>query len=121
MAKPIRPSLTSMAATDTSECAWSGSSSAMTDLPKKYDPSSDEKKWYSYWEENGYFYSEPDEREPYAVVILPPNVTGVLHMGHTLTNTIQEVLVRRARMLGKTVCWARANDHASIALQPKRV
>ncbi|MGK7370464.1 MAG: class I tRNA ligase family protein, partial [Candidatus Halalkalibacterium sp. M3_1C_030] len=71
------------------------------DIPKQYEPNAVEEKWYSFWEDNGFFHSEPDEREPYSMVIPPPNVTGVLHMGHMLNNTIQDVLVRRARMLGK--------------------
>ncbi|MEX0771248.1 MAG: valine--tRNA ligase, partial [Balneolaceae bacterium] len=91
------------------------------ELPKQYDPSSVEEKWYAFWEENGFFHSEPDEREPYAMVIPPPNVTGVLHMGHMLNNTIQDVLVRRARMLGKNVCWVPGTDHASIATEAKVV
>ncbi len=91
------------------------------DIPKQFDPSRIEEKWYSYWEENGYFHSVPDEREPYAVVIPPPNVTGVLHMGHMLNNTIQDVLVRRARMLGKNACWVPGTDHASIATEAKVV
>lgn len=93
----------------------------MSELPKQYDPASAEEKWYTFWEENGYFHSEPDEREPYAVVIPPPNVTGVLHMGHMLNNTIQDVLVRRARMLGKNACWVPGTDHASIATEAKVV
>ena len=91
------------------------------DIPKQYDPSATEEKWYSYWEKQGYFHSEPDERESYAVVIPPPNVTGVLHMGHMLNNTIQDVLVRRARMLGKNACWVPGTDHASIATEAKVV
>ena len=91
------------------------------DLPKQYDPSTTEEKWYSYWEKNGYFHSEPDERESFTVVIPPPNVTGVLHMGHMLNNTIQDVLVRRARMLGKNACWVPGTDHASIATEAKVV
>ncbi|TVQ05727.1 MAG: valine--tRNA ligase [Balneolaceae bacterium] len=91
------------------------------DIPKQYIPSAIEEKWYSYWEENGYFHSEPDERESYSVVIPPPNVTGVLHMGHMLNNTIQDVLVRRARMLGKNACWVPGTDHASIATEAKVV
>jgi isoleucyl-tRNA synthetase len=71
------------------------------EIPKQYDPSESEAKWYAYWEEHDYFHSEPDEREPFTIVIPPPNVTGVLHMGHMLNNTIQDVLVRRARMTGK--------------------
>ncbi|WP_234570922.1 valine--tRNA ligase [Rhodohalobacter sp. 614A] len=91
------------------------------DIPKQYDPSTTEEKWYDYWEKNGYFHSEPDERESYTVVIPPPNVTGVLHMGHMLNNTIQDVLVRRARMLGKNTCWVPGTDHASIATEAKVV
>lgn len=91
------------------------------DIPKQYDPSTTEEKWYDYWEENGYFHSEPDDRESYTVVIPPPNVTGVLHMGHMLNNTIQDVLVRRARMLGKNTCWVPGTDHASIATEAKVV
>lgn len=91
------------------------------EVPKQYDPKETEEKWYSYWMENGYFHSEPDEREPYTIVIPPPNVTGVLHMGHMLNNTIQDVLVRRARMLGKNACWVPGTDHASIATEAKVV
>ena len=74
------------------------------EIPKKYDPSTTEEKWYAHWQEQNFFHSEPDEREPYTIVIPPPNVTGVLHMGHMLNNTIQDVLVRRARLLGKNAC-----------------
>ena len=91
------------------------------EIPKTYEPSKAEKKWYSHWMEKGYFHSEPDEREPYTVVIPPPNVTGVLHMGHMLNNTIQDVLVRRARMFGKNACWVPGTDHASIATEAKVV
>jgi valyl-tRNA synthetase len=91
------------------------------ELASKYDPSQTEDKWYSYWMENGYFRSVPDEREPYTIVIPPPNVTGVLHMGHMLNNTIQDILVRRARMLGKNACWVPGTDHASIATEAKVV
>lgn len=91
------------------------------DIPAKYDPSLTEDKWYSYWLKNGFFHSEPDEREAYTIVIPPPNVTGVLHMGHMLNNTIQDVLVRRARMLGKNACWVPGTDHASIATEAKVV
>ena len=80
-----------------------------------------EDKWYSYWLENGFFHSEPDEREPYTIVIPPPNVTGVLHMGHMLNNTLQDVLVRRARMTGYNACWVPGTDHASIATEAKVV
>ena len=97
------------------------SSPSDTDIPKLYDHSANEKKWTDYWEQNGYFHSEPDSREPYAVVIPPPNVTGVLHMGHMLNNTIQDVLVRRARMTGKNACWVPGTDHASIATEAKVV
>lgn len=90
-------------------------------LPKQYDPTVTESKWYNYWSDQGYFQSTPDEREPYTVVIPPPNVTGVLHMGHMLNNTIQDVLVRRARMLGKNACWVPGTDHASIATEAKVV
>lgn len=91
------------------------------EIPKTYEPSKAESKWYPYWMQKGYFNSTPDEREPYTVVIPPPNVTGVLHMGHMLNNTIQDVLVRRARMLGKNACWVPGTDHASIATEAKVV
>ena len=91
------------------------------EIPKQYDPSTAEDKWYNYWMEQGYFHSEPDDREPYTIVIPPPNVTGVLHMGHMLNNTIQDVLVRRARMQGKNACWVPGTDHASIATEAKVV
>jgi valyl-tRNA synthetase len=91
------------------------------DIPKQYDPSITEEKWYNYWEENRFFNSQPDDRESFTVVIPPPNVTGVLHMGHMLNNTIQDVLVRRARMLGKNACWVPGTDHASIATEAKVV
>jgi valyl-tRNA synthetase len=91
------------------------------EIPKKYDPIQVEDKWYQYWMENDYFKSTPDERESYTIVIPPPNVTGVLHMGHMLNNTIQDVLVRRARMLGKNACWVPGTDHASIATEAKVV
>ena len=91
------------------------------EIPAQYDPRSTEDKWYSYWMDNGYFKSTPDDREPYTVVIPPPNVTGVLHMGHMLNNTIQDVLVRRARMKGKNACWVPGTDHASIATEAKVV
>jgi valyl-tRNA synthetase len=87
----------------------------------KYDPREIEEKWYNYWLENKFFHSEPDDREPYTIVIPPPNVTGVLHMGHMLNNTIQDVLVRRARMQGKNACWVPGTDHASIATEAKVV
>jgi len=91
------------------------------EIPAKYDPTLIEDKWYKYWMEKGFFHSEPDEREPYTVVIPPPNVTGVLHMGHMLNNTIQDILVRRARMQGKNACWVPGTDHASIATEAKVV
>jgi valyl-tRNA synthetase len=91
------------------------------ELASKYNPSDIESKWYAYWMENGFFKSAPDAREPYTVVIPPPNVTGVLHMGHMLNNTIQDVLVRRARMKGKNACWVPGTDHASIATEAKVV
>jgi valyl-tRNA synthetase len=91
------------------------------DIPSKYNPSEVEDKWYKYWMENKFFHSEPDEREPYTIVIPPPNVTGVLHMGHMLNNTIQDILTRRARMLGKNACWVPGTDHASIATEARVV
>jgi len=91
------------------------------EIPSKYEPGRAENKWYDYWMKHGFFKSEPDEREPYTIVIPPPNVTGVLHMGHMLNNTIQDVLVRRARMLGKNACWVPGTDHASIATEAKIV
>ncbi|MCF7567213.1 valine--tRNA ligase [Sabulilitoribacter arenilitoris] len=90
-------------------------------IPSKYDASQVEGKWYDYWMKNNYFHSEPDEREPYTIVIPPPNVTGVLHMGHMLNNTIQDVLIRRARLQGKNACWVPGTDHASIATEAKVV
>ena len=91
------------------------------DIPAKYNPVETEDRWYRYWMENGFFHSEPDGREPYTIVIPPPNVTGVLHMGHMLNNTIQDILTRRARMLGKNACWVPGTDHASIATEAKVV
>ncbi len=91
------------------------------EIPSKYNPQSTESHWYEYWMENGYFHSVPDEREPYSIVIPPPNVTGVLHMGHMLNNTLQDVLIRRARILGKNACWVAGTDHASIATEAKVV
>jgi valyl-tRNA synthetase len=91
------------------------------ELASKYDPSLIESKWYQYWLENSFFKSTPDNREPYTIVIPPPNVTGVLHMGHMLNNTIQDILVRRARMMGKNACWVPGTDHASIATEAKVV
>ncbi len=91
------------------------------ETPKKYEPQMAEDRWYAHWMSKGYFHSEPDDREPYTVVIPPPNVTGILHMGHMLNNTIQDVLVRRARMQGKNACWVPGTDHASIATEAKVV
>ncbi len=91
------------------------------ELASKYDPQTVESKWYQYWLDNKLFSSKPDGREPYTVVIPPPNVTGVLHMGHMLNNTIQDILVRRARMEGKNACWVPGTDHASIATEAKVV
>ncbi len=91
------------------------------DIPNKYNPADSEERWYKYWMENNFFHSEPDSREPYCVVIPPPNVTGVLHMGHMLNNTIQDVLVRRARLQNKNACWVPGTDHASIATEAKVV
>jgi valyl-tRNA synthetase len=90
-------------------------------ISTKYDPAATEDKWYSYWLSKKFFHSEPDEREPYTIVIPPPNVTGVLHMGHMLNNTIQDVLIRKARMQGKNACWVPGTDHASIATEAKVV
>ncbi len=90
-------------------------------IAKTYNPREVEDKWYQYWLENKFFSSTPDEREPYTIVIPPPNVTGVLHMGHMLNNTIQDVLIRRARMQGKNACWVPGTDHASIATEAKVV
>ena len=90
-------------------------------IPSQYDAKNVENKWYDYWMKNKYFHSEPDEREPYTIVIPPPNVTGVLHMGHMLNNTLQDVLIRRARLLGKNACWVPGTDHASIATEAKVV
>jgi valyl-tRNA synthetase len=90
-------------------------------IPTKYSASDVESKWYAYWMKHNYFHSTPDEREPYTIVIPPPNVTGVLHMGHMLNNTIQDVLIRRARLQGKNACWVPGTDHASIATEAKVV
>ena len=91
-------------------------------LPTKYNPASVENKWYTYWNENGLFHASPNaNKQPYTIVIPPPNVTGVLHMGHMLNNTIQDVLVRKARMEGKAACWVPGTDHASIATEAKVV
>ena len=90
-------------------------------LASTYIPAEVEEKWYEYWMKHNLFHSEPDEREPYTIVIPPPNVTGVLHMGHMLNNTIQDILVRHARMMGKNACWVPGTDHASIATEAKVV
>lgn len=91
------------------------------EIPSRYSPQEIEEKWYKFWLDKNYFHSEPDEREPFTIVIPPPNVTGVLHMGHMLNNTIQDVLIRRARMQGKNACWVPGTDHASIATEAKVV
>ncbi|MEL7270417.1 MAG: valine--tRNA ligase [Bacteroidota bacterium] len=91
------------------------------DFPSKYDPKTVEEQWYAYWLKHDFFSSKPDEREPYTIVIPPPNVTGVLHMGHMLNNTIQDVLIRRARLMGKNACWVPGADHAAIATEAKVV
>ncbi|NUY82123.1 valine--tRNA ligase [Flavobacterium sp. MAH-1] len=90
-------------------------------IPSQFEPAGIEKKWYDFWMENNYFHSEPDHRTPYTIVIPPPNVTGVLHMGHMLNNTIQDVLIRRARLKGLNACWVPGTDHASIATEAKVV
>ena len=91
------------------------------EIATKYDPSQVEEKWYQYWLKHGLFKSQPDHREPFTIVIPPPNVTGGLHMGHMLNNTIQDILVRRARMMGKNALWVPGTDHASIATEAKVV
>jgi len=91
------------------------------DLSKIYNPTETENKWYQYWLDKKFFRSLPDKRTPYTIVIPPPNVTGVLHMGHMLNNTIQDVLIRRARMRGFNACWVPGTDHASIATEAKVV
>lgn len=91
------------------------------EIPSKYEPHRVESQWYDYWTKHNYFHSTPDDREPYTIVIPPPNVTGVLHMGHMLNNTIQDVLIRRARLMGKNACWVPGTDHASIATEAKVV
>ncbi|TKD56560.1 valine--tRNA ligase [Flavobacterium sp. ASW18X] len=91
------------------------------EIPSKYEPNRVEERWYSYWESQDFFTSTPDDREPYTIVIPPPNVTGVLHMGHMLNNTIQDVLIRKARLQGKNACWVPGMDHASIATEAKVV
>ena len=90
-------------------------------IPKEYNPLESDEKWYNHWLEKGYFYSKPDKREAYTIVIPPPNVTGVLHMGHMLNNTLQDVMIRRARMMGYNACWVPGTDHASIATEAKVV
>ena len=90
-------------------------------ISSNYNHQEIEKKWYSHWIKNDYFSSTPDDREPYTIVIPPPNITGVLHMGHMLNNTIQDILIRRARLLGKNACWVPGTDHASIATEAKVV
>ena len=90
-------------------------------IPAQFNAKEVEKKWYDYWMKNKYFHSKPDHRTPYTITIPPPNVTGVLHMGHMLNNTIQDVLIRRARMQGKNACWIPGTDHASIATEAKVV
>ena len=91
------------------------------DIPSKYEPQKVENHWYDYWMKHNYFHSTPDNREPYSIVIPPPNVTGILHMGHMLNNTIQDVLIRKARLMGKNACWVPGTDHASIATEAKVV
>ncbi|PWL37466.1 valine--tRNA ligase [Flagellimonas aquimarina] len=91
------------------------------EIPSKYDPNRVEEHWYDYWMKHDFFSSKPDDREPYTIVIPPPNVTGVLHMGHMLNNTIQDVLIRRARLMGKNACWVPGSDHAAIATEAKVV
>src|SRR6056300_605112 len=91
------------------------------EIPSKFDAKGIESKWYAYWQENEYFKSLPDDREPYTIVIPPPNVTGVLHMGHMLNNSLQDIIIRRARMRGYNACWVPGTDHASIATEAKVV
>jgi valyl-tRNA synthetase len=91
------------------------------ELSKNYEPQSVEQKWYAHWNEQGYFNSTPDERPAYTIVMPPPNVTGVLHMGHALNNTVQDILLRRAKMQGYNTCWVPGTDHASIATEAKVV
>ena len=86
------------------------------EIPSKYNPVEVEDKWYQYWLKQNYFHSEPDEREPYTIVIPPPNVTGVLHMGHALNNVIQDIMCRYRRLLGQNVLWMPGTDHAGIAI-----
>ncbi len=91
------------------------------ELSKNYTPDSVETKWINHWKEKKYFNSSPDDRPPFTIVIPPPNVTGVLHMGHTLNETVQDILIRRARMSGFNACWVPGSDHASIATEAKVV
>src|ERR1700741_1613720 len=91
------------------------------ELGKNFEHKEADGKWYKHWNDSGYFKSTPDNREPYTIVIPPPNVTGVLHMGHALNNTIQDILIRRARMQGFNACWVPGTDHASIATEAKVV
>ena len=93
----------------------------MSEMASRYNPAEVEERWYNHWESLNYFHSEPDDREPYSVVIPPPNVTGVLHMGHMLNNTVQDILIRKARLDGKNACWVPGTDHASIATEAKVV
>ena len=88
-------------------------------MDTKYNPEKIELKWYDYWMKNKFFHSRPNHKKPYTILIPPPNVTGILHMGHMLNNTIQDVLVRRARLLGFNACWVPGTDHASIATEAK--
>lgn len=91
------------------------------ELESRYSPKEVEDKWYSYWESRKYFKSVPDDRKAFSIVIPPPNITGVLHMGHMLNNTVQDILIRRARLLGMNACWVPGTDHASIATEAKVV
>src|SRR4026207_363884 len=91
------------------------------ELSKNYIPDQVEQKWYKHWISEGYFKSKPDNRKPFTIVIPPPNVTGVLHMGHTLNETVQDILIRNARMSGFNACWVPGSDHASIATEAKVV
>ena len=93
----------------------------MKELAAKYSAAQVEDKWYQYWLDHKFFHSEPNEKEPYTIVIPPPNVTGILHMGHVLNNTLNDVLIRKARMDGKNACWVPGTDHASIATESKVV
>ena len=91
------------------------------ELTKHYEPAGTESKWYAHWSAHNYFNSFPDQRPPFTLVIPPPNVTGVLHMGHTLNETVQDILIRRARMQGFNACWVPGSDHASIATEARVV